>query len=325
MTAAALALRVRAPRRASATCRRWSSPRTRAPSSSPSPCGGRRGSSARSAGPSALQCVVGARHPARHGRGEVGCRPPRRAAHRARHVQGHPAPRRGPRRRRGAGAAHRGQRRGGARDHHDRQREHHRPARPRSARARPGHPRAARARARGRRPAARASTARSCARPAPARRASTSTRSTTAASSASRASSSTASAPRCGPRARDEQEGEEGEARAAPRDGAIRVERASARERLDPPPAGPRRHRRPRDLRAAVACAPELPAFDAVARGLAAGIAAHFLAWFAGVLVWRHLIVGEIAARREALLAARAEREAAIERAGAAVAAANGA
>jgi hypothetical protein len=64
-----------------------------------------------------------------------------------------------------------------------------------------------------------------------------------------------------------------------------------------------------------------LPAFDAVARGLVAGIAAHFLAWFAGLLVWRHLIVGEIAARREAVLAARAQRQAANQTA----AAANGA
>jgi hypothetical protein len=43
-----------------------------------------------------------------------------------------------------------------------------------------------------------------------------------------------------------------------------------------------------------------VPAFDAVLRGLAGGVAAHFLAWGAGILAWRHLIVAEIAAHREA-------------------------
>jgi hypothetical protein len=110
----------------------------------------------------------------------------------------------------------------------------------------------------------------------------------------------------------------------APSDDAIRV---NAHPRAS---ASIRRLRARAGIAALVICAllslrAGVPAFDAVARGLAAGIAAHFLAWFAGVLVWRHLIVGEIAARREAILAARAEREAAIERAGAAVAAANGA
>jgi hypothetical protein len=56
-----------------------------------------------------------------------------------------------------------------------------------------------------------------------------------------------------------------------------------------------------------------LPAFDAVARALLVGIAAQFVAWFAGLLVWRHLIVGELLAHREALEAARAEREAAAQ------------
>jgi hypothetical protein len=56
-----------------------------------------------------------------------------------------------------------------------------------------------------------------------------------------------------------------------------------------------------------------LPLFDAVARGLVAGIAAQFVAWFAAVLVWRHLIVGELVAHREAQEAARAERRAAAE------------
>jgi hypothetical protein len=64
-----------------------------------------------------------------------------------------------------------------------------------------------------------------------------------------------------------------------------------------------------------------LPLFDAVARGLAAGIAAHFLAWFAGLLVWRHLVLGELAAHREAVAAARAERLAAAETARATAAA----
>ena len=64
-----------------------------------------------------------------------------------------------------------------------------------------------------------------------------------------------------------------------------------------------------------------VPAFDAVARGLAAGIAAQFAVWFAGVLVWRHLIVAELALHREALEAAREERRAAAEAARAAAAA----
>ena len=56
-----------------------------------------------------------------------------------------------------------------------------------------------------------------------------------------------------------------------------------------------------------------LPAFDAVARALLVGIAAQFVAWFAGVLVWRQLILGELLAHRDALEAARAEREAAAQ------------
>jgi hypothetical protein len=61
-----------------------------------------------------------------------------------------------------------------------------------------------------------------------------------------------------------------------------------------------------------------LPPFDAVARALLVGIAAQFVAWFAGVLVWRHLILGELLAHRDALEAARAEREAAAQAARAA-------
>jgi len=61
-----------------------------------------------------------------------------------------------------------------------------------------------------------------------------------------------------------------------------------------------------------------LPLFDSVARGLAAGVVAHFVAWFAGVAVWRHLILGELLAHEEALAAAREERRAAAEAANAA-------
>jgi hypothetical protein len=43
-----------------------------------------------------------------------------------------------------------------------------------------------------------------------------------------------------------------------------------------------------------------VPAFDAVLRGLAGGLAAHFVAWGAGVAAWRHLILGELAAHRAA-------------------------
>jgi hypothetical protein len=49
-----------------------------------------------------------------------------------------------------------------------------------------------------------------------------------------------------------------------------------------------------------------LPTFDAVLRGLAGGIAAHFVAWAAGVVAWRHLIIAEIAAHREAAVQRRA-------------------
>ena len=56
-----------------------------------------------------------------------------------------------------------------------------------------------------------------------------------------------------------------------------------------------------------------VPAFDAVMRGLAGGIAAQFVAWTAGVVIWRHLVIAEIAAHREAQDAVRAERRAAAE------------
>jgi hypothetical protein len=43
-----------------------------------------------------------------------------------------------------------------------------------------------------------------------------------------------------------------------------------------------------------------VPAFDAVLRGLAGGVAAHFVAWIAGVVAWRHLVLAELEAHREA-------------------------
>ena len=61
-----------------------------------------------------------------------------------------------------------------------------------------------------------------------------------------------------------------------------------------------------------------VPAFDAVGRGLAAGIVAQFVVWFAGLVVWRHLIVAELALHRETLETARAERLAAADAARAA-------
>jgi hypothetical protein len=46
-----------------------------------------------------------------------------------------------------------------------------------------------------------------------------------------------------------------------------------------------------------------VPASDAVLRGLAGGVAAQFVAWAAGVVVWRHLILAELVAHREARIA----------------------
>jgi hypothetical protein len=43
-----------------------------------------------------------------------------------------------------------------------------------------------------------------------------------------------------------------------------------------------------------------VPPFDAVLRGLAGGLAAYFVAWAAGVVAWRHLVMAELAAHREA-------------------------
>jgi hypothetical protein len=60
-----------------------------------------------------------------------------------------------------------------------------------------------------------------------------------------------------------------------------------------------------------------VPAFDAVLRGLAGGVAAHFIAWGAGVIAWRHLIVAELAAHRDAQLERLRERREAAEAANA--------
>jgi hypothetical protein len=61
-----------------------------------------------------------------------------------------------------------------------------------------------------------------------------------------------------------------------------------------------------------------VPAFDAAARALGAGIAMNLIAWWVGLAVWRQLIIGELramhlqrVARREALAAQAAEAAAA--------------
>lgn len=56
-----------------------------------------------------------------------------------------------------------------------------------------------------------------------------------------------------------------------------------------------------------------VPPFDAVLRGLAGGVAAHFLAWGAGILAWRHLVMAELSAHREAQEARLRELRAAAE------------
>jgi hypothetical protein len=66
-----------------------------------------------------------------------------------------------------------------------------------------------------------------------------------------------------------------------------------------------------------------VPPFDAVLRGLAGGVLAHFVAWGAGILAWRHLVVAELAAHREVQEARLRElREPAEQRAADAAAAA---
>lgn len=43
-----------------------------------------------------------------------------------------------------------------------------------------------------------------------------------------------------------------------------------------------------------------VPAFDSVMRGLAGGMVAHFTAWIVGIVAWRHLVLAELIAHREA-------------------------
>ncbi len=57
-----------------------------------------------------------------------------------------------------------------------------------------------------------------------------------------------------------------------------------------------------------------LPPFDAVLRGLAGGVVAHFVAWLVGIVAWRHLVMGEPMAHREAQAAKLRERAEAAER-----------
>jgi hypothetical protein len=65
-----------------------------------------------------------------------------------------------------------------------------------------------------------------------------------------------------------------------------------------------------------------VPAFDSVLRGLAGGVAAHFVAWIVGIVAWRHLVLAELIAHREAQEAKlRAYHEAAERRAAEALAA----
>jgi hypothetical protein len=65
-----------------------------------------------------------------------------------------------------------------------------------------------------------------------------------------------------------------------------------------------------------------VPAFDSVMRGLAGGLVAHFVAWIVGIVAWRHLVLAELIAHREAQEAKlRAYHEAAERRAADALAA----
>src|SRR5215213_944191 len=43
-----------------------------------------------------------------------------------------------------------------------------------------------------------------------------------------------------------------------------------------------------------------VPAFDSVMRGLAGGLVANFFAWVVGIVAWRHLVLAELIAHREA-------------------------
>jgi ABC-type xylose transport system permease subunit len=65
-----------------------------------------------------------------------------------------------------------------------------------------------------------------------------------------------------------------------------------------------------------------VPPFDSVMRGLAGGLVAHFVAWIVGIVAWRHLVLAELIAHREAQEAKlRAYHEAAERRAADALAA----
>ena len=57
-----------------------------------------------------------------------------------------------------------------------------------------------------------------------------------------------------------------------------------------------------------------VPAFDSVMRGLAGGLVAHFIAWIVGIVAWRHLVLAELIAHREAQEALLRERQEAAER-----------
>lgn len=57
-----------------------------------------------------------------------------------------------------------------------------------------------------------------------------------------------------------------------------------------------------------------VPAFDSVLRGLAGGFVAHFLAWIVGIVAWRHLVLAELIAHREAQEAKLREYNEAAER-----------
>lgn len=43
-----------------------------------------------------------------------------------------------------------------------------------------------------------------------------------------------------------------------------------------------------------------VPAFDSVIRGLAGGLVGHFTAWIVGIVAWRHLVLAELIAHRDA-------------------------
>ena len=63
-----------------------------------------------------------------------------------------------------------------------------------------------------------------------------------------------------------------------------------------------------------------VPPFETLLRALAGGMVAHLATWAFGIALWRRLIVAELEAAREQLLARRAEAEAAAAAAKAAAA-----